>query len=55
MLGKMSIGVRRIASGPMMRIKMPSTMNVYGRDRAMRISEFMGFGCGRGAVTDAAC
>ncbi len=36
MLGKMSVGVRRIVSGPTNRIRIARTMNVYGRFRAMR-------------------
>src|SRR3954464_6066551 len=38
MSGKMSTGVRRAASGPMIRIVRASTTNVYGRRKAMRTS-----------------
>src|SRR5215471_2458880 len=36
MFGKMSVGVRAMAIGPTKRITTASTMNVYGRFRAMR-------------------
>src|SRR5258708_9126452 len=36
MLGKMSVGVRAIVSGPTIRISRASTTNVYGRLSAMR-------------------
>src|SRR5215475_11502593 len=34
MLGKMSVGVRLIASNPITRMRIASTTNVYGRRRA---------------------
>ena len=36
MFGKMSVGVRRMATGLMMRISRARTMNVYGRSSATR-------------------
>src|SRR4051812_19515842 len=36
MLGKMSVGVRRIVSGPTNRIRIARTTNVYGRLSAIR-------------------
>src|SRR3954453_3725476 len=36
MSGKMSVGVRRIGSGPTNRIRIARTMNVYGRFSAIR-------------------
>ena len=36
MFGKMSVGVRRIVSGPTNRIRIARTTNVYGRFSAMR-------------------
>lgn len=36
MFGKMSVGVRRIASGPAIRMRIASTAKVYGRRRASR-------------------
>ena len=39
--GKISVGVRSAASGPMIRIRSASTTNVYGRSSAMRTIPFM--------------
>jgi hypothetical protein len=36
MLGKMSVGVRRITTGLRMRMSRASTMKVYGRSSAIR-------------------
>ena len=36
MFGKMSVGVRRIATGPKMRSNIAATTNVYGRRSASR-------------------
>jgi hypothetical protein len=39
--GKMSVGVRRAASGPMINSSRASTTNVYGRLNAIRTSAIM--------------
>src|SRR5580700_4994099 len=42
MFGKISVGVRRAARPPKMRIMIARTPNVYGRLRAMRTMAFTG-------------
>src|SRR5580704_15518000 len=42
MFGKISVGVRRAARPPKMRIMIARTANVYGRLRAMRTMAFTG-------------
>ena len=42
MFGKISVGVRNAASGPMIKMSSASTMNVYGRSSAMRTMPIMG-------------
>jgi hypothetical protein len=40
-LGKISVGVRRITIGLAMRINNARTINVYGRERAVLISHIV--------------
>ena len=44
MFGKMSVGVRRITSGPMISISSDSTTNVYGR-RSASLTIHIDFAC----------